>query len=350
MLQENRTCPNAAAPLSPHKRPTHGCWRWCMASGTDDAAAYSADPTEPVETLAGLIPDDDLASTRTQHSILEQQDVVHYPDGSTEDMSSLAFAAAPRLFADGEVPSWAQNIPEGRPPPDVPEPSAEHVEEQRAANVSAFSAPQPALQPAFHMPRSSSPFSYERTAFPGVLWRTDWRCFYGSVRTICVCAWLIFVLLPLLFFTMVRPARHTPCSSLCALCWSTRCAWTGGGGSSIVGHCREQGSTRAAARAAGDGLVAPLRSRRVGTCAASRAGTAWPASARELRRDDWLPRTVRVDCGVLPRHRERRPGRARENQAHTLRGHHDPIPPRRGVPDVTRHKPVRRASTPPPPR
>ena len=53
------------------------------------------------------------------------------------------------------------------------------------------------------------------TALPYVKWAEEWSCAgctdcgcFGSIRTICVCAWMIFLIVPTLFFTLVR-ARHT---------------------------------------------------------------------------------------------------------------------------------------------
>ena len=41
-------------------------------------------------------------------------------------------------------------------------------------------------------------------AFPGVLWADDYQCNFGSIGAICIWAWVAFLLLPTLFFTLVR--------------------------------------------------------------------------------------------------------------------------------------------------
>ena len=43
------------------------------------------------------------------------------------------------------------------------------------------------------------------TSAPGVLWKGDWKFYYGQVKSICMAAWGIFVAVPLLFFWAALP-------------------------------------------------------------------------------------------------------------------------------------------------
>ena len=122
-------------------------------------------------------------------------------------MSSLAFARAPSLFAE--------------PPAAAPDPAYEKTEEEFAeakARAEAFAmsltsqgeVAQPALdeEEEAEEPPPQPPPSYAMTAFPGVLWADNWSCSFGFIRTICVSAWIIFLLFPALFFTLVRRGRE----------------------------------------------------------------------------------------------------------------------------------------------
>ena len=51
---------------------------------------------------------------------------------------------------------------------------------------------------------STSELKYGMGAFPGVQWANNFTWTFGSLRTICVSAWIVFLLLPTLFFTLVR--------------------------------------------------------------------------------------------------------------------------------------------------
>jgi len=48
--------------------------------------------------------------------------------------------------------------------------------------------------------------AYTMSAFPGVTWADDSKCSFGAVRSICVSAWVVFLLMPTLFFTLTMPA------------------------------------------------------------------------------------------------------------------------------------------------
>ena len=76
---------------------------------------------------------------------------------------------------------------------------------------------------------STSELKYGMGAFPGVMWANDFSWSFGSLRTICVSAWIVFLLLPTLFFTLVQPCRihcislhlsadSIPCSPTRSLC------------------------------------------------------------------------------------------------------------------------------------
>ena len=69
--------------------------------------------------------------------------------------------------------------------------------------------PSPDPPAAAEPPSSSEPTSkFSLAAFPGVLWADSWGWAFGSVRTICVCAWIVFLLMPFIFFTTVRAHAH----------------------------------------------------------------------------------------------------------------------------------------------
>ena len=73
-----------------------------------------------------------------------------------------------------------------------------------AARERSASPPEP---PVVEKPPSSSQstdLKYGMGAFPGVVWADTYSWSFGSVRTICVSAWLIFLLLPGAFFLLVR--------------------------------------------------------------------------------------------------------------------------------------------------
>ena len=107
-------------------------------------------------------------------------------------MSSLAFASAPTLFAEGGE-----------------RPGAEAKRASAKARGEAYVQGARATKPE-DSSSSSHELKYGHGAFPGVLWAEDWRISFGSVRSICVSAWLIFLLMPILFFTLVRTATRLP--------------------------------------------------------------------------------------------------------------------------------------------
>jgi len=129
------------------------------------------------------------------------------PSAITDGMSSLAFAKAPTLFQDSDNDK----------PTDGDDLSEEQIEEIKKAEAYADSMMSLSSQAdtvnetgtAVDTTSSSSdhkPPSFNMTAFPGVQWADDWKCGFGSVRTICVSAWIIFLLMPTLFFTLTMPA------------------------------------------------------------------------------------------------------------------------------------------------
>ena len=60
---------------------------------------------------------------------------------------------------------------------------------------------------------STNELKFGMGAFPGVLWSDSWSWSFGSMRIICVSAWIVFLLLPTLFFTLVcvPPTKRTSC-------------------------------------------------------------------------------------------------------------------------------------------
>ena len=137
-------------------------------------------------------------------------------------MSSLAFSQAPTLFAEGAESTWTEEeikeerekaeayalglsaLSEEADEVNAAEVARSSVEASIEAELTDYVADEPeAYTNEAHSDYASSYSMNSMSAFPGVLWADSFPINFGEVRTICISAWVIFLLLPLLFFTMV---------------------------------------------------------------------------------------------------------------------------------------------------
>lgn len=100
------------------------------------------------------------------------------------------------------------------PPPRIEKPSADYIEAVRAKDKGTELMPE---QNVHDIPEYKAPVVNENydigklniSAFPSVQWAESWRCGFGGVRTICVSAWVVFLVLPALFYFLVRCSRRS---------------------------------------------------------------------------------------------------------------------------------------------
>ena len=88
------------------------------------------------------------------------------------------------------------------PPPNVERPSNAYVESVRGFNADAADVEH--MMEEFAEKEYTDVAKLNISAFPSVKWAESWSCGFGGVRVICVGAWVVFLLFPVLFYFLVR--------------------------------------------------------------------------------------------------------------------------------------------------
>ena len=178
--------------------------------------------------------------------------------------------------------------------------ASEEAERQMAQRLQQDALEEEDVYPLPSTGAVNDPIASHGSAFPSVLWANDWPFpwGFGSVRTICVSAWVVFLLLPTLFYFLVRDPIP-PTSTFCARMTSK-------------GLCR--GAALFSRARPLRRLLTPLLRSPVPPCfvcaLAMRSGLARPAERCERGLGDGVPCALHADWPLLRGHGLPEPRRA----------------------------------------